>query len=54
MFLKQALCHIFVSQNGSCVLTLHRNTQICVPLSDQAAVIYFSETVITSFSKYLP
>ena len=44
MFLKQTLSHIIVSQNGSYVVTLHKNTQIRVPESGHATVKYFTET----------
>ena len=40
MFLKQTLSHIFVSQNGSCVLALYKNTQIRVPEPGHAIVKY--------------
>ena len=45
MFLKQALSHIFISQNDSCVLTLYKNTQIRVLQSGHATVKYFTKTV---------
>ena len=51
MFLKQTLSHIIVSQNGSCVVTLHKNTQIRVPESGHATVKYFTETA--KFKRFL-
>ena len=51
MFLKQALSHIFISQNDSCVLTLYKNTQIRVLQSGHATVKYFTETV--EFKRFL-
>ena len=36
MFLKQALSHIFVSLDGSCVWKFYKNTQICVPQSSHS------------------
>ena len=51
MFLKQALSHIIVSQNGSCVVTLHKNTQIRVHESGHATVKYFTETA--KFKRFL-
>ena len=51
MFLKQTMSHIFVFQNGSCVLTFHKNTQIRVPKSGHATVKYFTE--ILEFKMFL-
>ena len=42
MFLKQILSHIFVSENGSCVLTSYQNTQIRVPQTGRTIVKYFT------------
>ena len=51
MFLKQTLSHIIVSQNGSCVVTLHKNTQIRDPESGHATFKYFTETA--KFKRFL-
>ena len=39
------MLHFVLFKNGSCLLTLYKNTQICVPESGHAAVKYFTETV---------
>ena len=36
---------MFVSLNGSCVLTLYKNTQICDPEHGHATVKHFTEIV---------
>ena len=52
MFLKQTLSHNFVSYNGSCVLTLYKNTQARASTEPgHATVKYFTETV--EFKRFL-
>ena len=45
MFLKQALSHIFLSWNSSCILPLYKCIQIRVSESGHATVKYFTEIV---------
>ena len=45
MFYNQTLPHIFASQNGSCLLTLYKNTQIRVYESGHATVKRLTEIV---------
>ena len=42
-YLLNRLSHIFLSENNSCVVTLNKNIQICVPESGHATVKYFIE-----------
>ena len=51
MFHKQTRSHIFVSSNGSCVLTFHKNTEIRISESGDAKVKYFTE--IAEFKMFL-
>ena len=51
MFLKQALSHIFIYQNGSCVSTLYKNTQTRAPESSHDTIIPFIETL--EFKRFL-
>ena len=51
MFLKHTLSRIFVSQNGSCVLTLYENTETRVPESGYATAECFIE--ILKFRMFL-
>ena len=45
------MSNIFLSQNGSCVLTLYKSTQIRIPESRHATVKYFTE--IMEFKRFL-